>query len=61
MCKASPREDLFLNTTGLYVKSEEIVPASLSSEKESIPLSPEENNIFNVLILLHSLNPVLAC
>lgn len=61
MCKASPGEDLFLNTTGLYVNSEGIVSASLSSEKESIPLSPEENNMFSVLILLHSLNPVLAC
>nr|XP_014120201.1 meiosis-specific kinetochore protein isoform X3 [Zonotrichia albicollis] len=45
VCKASPGEDLFLNTTGLFVNSEEIVPASLSSEKEMTPQSPEEKNI----------------
>ncbi|XP_054499223.2 meiosis-specific kinetochore protein isoform X1 [Agelaius phoeniceus] len=45
VCKASPGEDLFLNTTGPFVNSEEIVPASLSSEKEMIPQSPEEKNI----------------
>ncbi|XP_039934533.1 LOW QUALITY PROTEIN: meiosis-specific kinetochore protein [Hirundo rustica] len=45
VCKASPGEDLFLNTTGPFVNSEEIVPASLSSEKEIIPQSPEEKNI----------------
>lgn len=45
MCKASPGEDLFPNTTGPFVNSEEIVPASLSSEKEIIPQSPEEKNI----------------
>ncbi|XP_059681390.1 meiosis-specific kinetochore protein [Gavia stellata] len=49
VCKASPGEDLFLNTTGPYVNSEEIVPASLSSEKEIIPQSPEEKNIFQPL------------
>ncbi|KAM6055113.1 meiosis-specific kinetochore protein isoform 2-T2 [Theristicus caerulescens] len=49
VCKASPGEDLFLNTTGPYVNSEEIVPASLSSEKEIIPQSPEEKNIFKPL------------
>ncbi|XP_025974107.2 meiosis-specific kinetochore protein, partial [Dromaius novaehollandiae] len=42
--KASSGEDLFLNTTGPYVNSEEIVPASLSSE--IIPQRPEEKNIF---------------
>ncbi|KAM6299766.1 meiosis-specific kinetochore protein [Aegotheles albertisi] len=45
LCKASPGEDLLLNTTGPYVNSEEIVPASLSPEKEIIPPSPEEKNI----------------
>ncbi|XP_068061830.1 meiosis-specific kinetochore protein [Anomalospiza imberbis] len=45
VCKASPGEDLFLNTTGPFVNSEEILPASLSSEKEIIPQSPEEKNI----------------
>ncbi|XP_071299283.1 meiosis-specific kinetochore protein isoform X3 [Agelaius tricolor] len=45
VCKASPGEDLFLNTTGPFVNSEEIVPASLSSEKEMIPQSPEEKDI----------------
>ncbi|XP_053846934.1 meiosis-specific kinetochore protein isoform X2 [Vidua macroura] len=45
VCKASPGEDLFLNTTGPFVNSEEIVPASLSSGKEIIPQSPEEKNI----------------
>ncbi|XP_064581131.1 meiosis-specific kinetochore protein isoform X3 [Zonotrichia leucophrys gambelii] len=45
VCKASPGEDLFLNTTGPFVNSEEIVPASLSSEKEMTPQSPEEKNI----------------
>ncbi|XP_019329350.1 PREDICTED: meiosis-specific kinetochore protein [Aptenodytes forsteri] len=49
VCKASPGEDLFLNTTGPYVNSEEIVPASLSSEKEIIPQSPEEKNVFQPL------------
>ncbi|XP_075571546.1 meiosis-specific kinetochore protein [Pelecanus crispus] len=49
VCKASPGEDLFLNTTGPYVSSEEIVPASLSSEKGIIPQSPEEKNIFQPL------------
>ncbi|KAM9373270.1 meiosis-specific kinetochore protein [Phaethornis superciliosus] len=33
VCKPSPGEDLFLNTTAPYVNSEEIVPASLSTEK----------------------------
>ncbi|XP_057891057.1 meiosis-specific kinetochore protein [Melospiza georgiana] len=45
VCKASSGEDLFLNTTGPFVNSEEIVPASLSSEKEMTPPSPEEKNI----------------
>ncbi|XP_054144184.1 meiosis-specific kinetochore protein [Melozone crissalis] len=45
VCKASPGEDLFLNTAGPFVNSEEIVPASLSSEKEMTPQSPEEKNI----------------
>ncbi|XP_030911047.1 meiosis-specific kinetochore protein [Geospiza fortis] len=45
VCKASPGEDLFLNTTGPFINSEEIVPASLSSEKEMIPQSPGEKNI----------------
>nr|XP_030140138.3 meiosis-specific kinetochore protein isoform X1 [Taeniopygia guttata] len=45
VCKASPGEDLFLNTKGPFVNSEEIVPASLSSENEIIPQSPEEKNI----------------
>ncbi|XP_027538687.1 meiosis-specific kinetochore protein isoform X1 [Neopelma chrysocephalum] len=49
VCKASPGESLFLNTTGPCVNSEEIVPASLSSEKEIIPQSPEEKNIFKPL------------
>ncbi|KAM9266123.1 meiosis-specific kinetochore protein [Cariama cristata] len=49
VCRASPGEDLFLNTTGPYVNSEEIVPASLSSEKEIIPQSPEEKNVFKPL------------
>ncbi|XP_028940705.1 meiosis-specific kinetochore protein, partial [Antrostomus carolinensis] len=49
VCKASPGEDLFLNTTGPCVNSEEIVPASLSSEKEIIPQSPGEKNIFQPL------------
>ncbi|XP_030085212.2 meiosis-specific kinetochore protein isoform X2 [Serinus canaria] len=49
VCKASPGEDLFLNTTGPFVNSEEIVPASLSSEKEMIPQSPEEKNILKPL------------
>ncbi|XP_039557616.1 meiosis-specific kinetochore protein isoform X2 [Passer montanus] len=49
VCKASPGEDLFLNTTGPFVNSEEIVPASLSSEKEIIPQSPEERNILKPL------------
>ncbi|XP_041337746.1 meiosis-specific kinetochore protein isoform X2 [Pyrgilauda ruficollis] len=49
VCKASPGEDLFLNTTGPFVNSEEIVPASLSSEKEIIPQSPEEKNILKPL------------
>ncbi|KAM4764126.1 meiosis-specific kinetochore protein isoform 8-T9 [Cyanocitta cristata] len=49
VCKASPGEDLFPNTTGPFVNSEEIVPASLSSEKEIIPQSPEEKNILKPL------------
>ncbi|KAM6322505.1 meiosis-specific kinetochore protein [Podargus strigoides] len=49
VCKASPGEDLVLNTTGPYVNSEEIVAASLSSEKEINPRSPEEKNIFQPL------------
>ncbi|XP_059716363.1 meiosis-specific kinetochore protein isoform X2 [Haemorhous mexicanus] len=49
VCKASPGEDLFQNTTGPFVNSEEIVPASLSSEKEMIPQSPEEKNILKPL------------
>ncbi|KAM9226581.1 meiosis-specific kinetochore protein [Leptosomus discolor] len=49
VCKASPAEDLLLNTTRPYVNSEEIVLASLSSEKEMIPQSPEEKNIFKPL------------
>ncbi|XP_066053266.1 meiosis-specific kinetochore protein isoform X2 [Chamaea fasciata] len=49
VCKASPGEDLFLNTTGPFVNSEEIVPASLSSEKEIVPQSPEENDILKPL------------
>ncbi|CAN8189875.1 unnamed protein product [Coccothraustes coccothraustes] len=49
VCKASPGEDLFLNTTGPFVNSEEIVPASLSSEKEMTPQSPEEKNILKPL------------
>ncbi|XP_041870500.1 meiosis-specific kinetochore protein isoform X4 [Corvus kubaryi] len=49
VCKASPGEDLFPNTTGPFVNSEEIVPASLSSEKEIIPQSPEEQNILKPL------------
>ncbi|XP_066185100.1 meiosis-specific kinetochore protein isoform X1 [Sylvia atricapilla] len=49
VCKASPGEDLFLNTTGPFVNSEEIVPASLSSEKEIVPQSPEEKNILKPL------------
>lgn len=61
MCKASPGEDLFPNTTGPFINSEEIVPASLSSEKEIIPQSPEEKSILKVLILLHFFNPVLSC
>ncbi|XP_015497229.2 meiosis-specific kinetochore protein isoform X3 [Parus major] len=47
--KASPGEDLFLNTTGPFVNSEEIRPVSLSSEKEIIPQSPEEKNILKPL------------
>ncbi|XP_014108751.1 PREDICTED: meiosis-specific kinetochore protein isoform X2 [Pseudopodoces humilis] len=47
--KASPGEDLFLNTTGPFVNSEEIGPVSLSSEKEIIPQSPEEKNILKPL------------
>lgn len=61
MCKALPGEDLFLNTTGPFVNSKEIVAASLSSEKEITPQSPEEKNILKVLILLQYLNPVLSC
>uniref|UniRef100_A0A8C3RK32 Meiosis-specific kinetochore protein n=1 Tax=Cyanoderma ruficeps TaxID=181631 RepID=A0A8C3RK32_9PASS len=49
VCKASPGEDLFLNTTGPFVNSEEIVPASLSSEREIAPQSPEEKNILKPL------------
>ncbi|KAM9288832.1 meiosis-specific kinetochore protein [Morus bassanus] len=49
VCKASPGEDLVLPTTGPYVNSEEIVPVSLSSEKEIIPPSPEEKTIFQPL------------
>ncbi|XP_063269463.1 meiosis-specific kinetochore protein isoform X2 [Prinia subflava] len=49
VCKASPGEDLFLNTTSPFVNSEEIVPASLSSEKEIVPQSPEEKNILKPL------------
>ncbi|KAM6116182.1 meiosis-specific kinetochore protein [Pterocles gutturalis] len=49
VCKASPGEDLFLNTTGPFVNSEEIVPSSLSSEKEIILQSPEDKNPFKLL------------
>ncbi|XP_016157223.1 PREDICTED: meiosis-specific kinetochore protein isoform X3 [Ficedula albicollis] len=47
--KALPEEDLFLNTTSPFGNSNEIVPASLSSEKEIIPQSPEEKNILKPL------------
>ncbi|XP_056358503.1 meiosis-specific kinetochore protein isoform X2 [Oenanthe melanoleuca] len=47
--KALPEEDLFLNTTSPFGNSKEIVPASLSSEKEIIPQSPEEKNILKPL------------
>ncbi|XP_067422543.1 meiosis-specific kinetochore protein isoform X1 [Emydura macquarii macquarii] len=36
VCKSSLGEDLFLNSTGPYVNSEEIAPASLSSEEKTI-------------------------
>uniref|UniRef100_A0A6G1R250 Meiotic kinetochore factor n=1 Tax=Hypotaenidia okinawae TaxID=2861861 RepID=A0A6G1R250_9GRUI len=49
VCKASPGESLFLNTTGPDVNSEEIVPASLSSERQTTPQSPEEKTILQPL------------
>ncbi|KAM6251678.1 meiosis-specific kinetochore protein isoform 2-T2 [Porphyrio hochstetteri] len=49
VCKASPGEGLFLNTTGPDVNSEEIVAASLSSERKTTPQSPEEKTILEPL------------
>ncbi|XP_059568837.1 meiosis-specific kinetochore protein isoform X3 [Alligator mississippiensis] len=42
VCKASSDEDLFLNTTGPYVNSAEIIPAPLSPEETTVYQSPHQ-------------------
>ncbi|XP_019361863.1 PREDICTED: meiosis-specific kinetochore protein isoform X1 [Gavialis gangeticus] len=42
VCKASSDEDLFLNATGPYVNSAEIIPAPLSPEETTVYQSPHQ-------------------